>query len=401
MRILYLTNGFPYPLTSGYLRHYHFIKSLSQNHQITLLSITGKNFTDDHADVMSSMTECVHTFPSSNVRKSKGQKVLGRIRSFSGHSPEDDAVLKMKRTAHKLIYEKHYDAIFLSGKKTFPAIENVKKLPIIADMCDATSLRIRGRMRYTNPIYLPYLFLEYLLVRQVERKLIRKASHILFASSRDLESIKLDIQVPVSIIPNGIDLEFWRRSTNHRGKGNIVFSGGMDYPPNVDAALFLIEQILPIVRQSHPDAQVWIVGRDPDPQLVKAGKKYDVHITGFVEDMRPYLEQATVFAAPLRFGAGIQNKILEAMAMMVPVVASHLAADGLRTEDGCFPPVQIANNRDEFASLICSQLDAGRSDTSPVQQNRQFVQEHFVWETIGKKLEKILRTTIQPYKQRA
>lgn len=390
MRILYLTNGFPYPLTSGYLRQYHFIKKLAQKHQITLLSITGRNFIPDHADAMASLVESVYTFPAANGNKSKYQKLLRRTQSFIGNPHPDEAVLKMKASVHKLLNENKYDLIFYSGKQTYPAIEDVKNLPIVVDMCDATTLRIRGRMRHTNPIYLPYLLLEYLIVRQVESKLVREGEHILFASTRDHESIGLDFSAPVTVIPNGIDLDYWKRSIPQRGLNNIVFSGGMDYAPNVDAALYLIEQILPIVRQSHPDAQVWIVGRDPDPRLVKAGQNQNVNVTGYVNDMRPYLDQATVFAAPLRFGAGIQNKVLEAMAMMLPVVASHLAADGLRTEDGCFPPIKVANSPDEFARMISIELDAAAIDPAPVHENRRYVQEYFVWDTIGNKLENIV-----------
>jgi len=141
-----------------------------------------------------------------------------------------------------------------------------------------------------------------------------------------------------------------------------------------------------------PGAQVLIVGRDPTPRLQRAGKQPGVTVTGFVDDVRPYLERATVFAAPLRFGAGIQNKLLEAMAMEVPVVASPLAADGLRTESGQRPPVAVASDREQFAAKIVQQLKRRADQPAPDAEARRFVHDHFVWSRSAAQLENIFRT---------
>jgi glycosyltransferase involved in cell wall biosynthesis len=121
-----------------------------------------------------------------------------------------------------------------------------------------------------------------------------------------------------------------------------------------------------------------------------------VTVTGFVEDVRPYLEQATVFAAPLRFGAGIQNKVLEAMAMEVPVVASPLAADGLRTEDGLQPPVQVARGAHDFSDRVIRRLRERASNASPDRAARQYLEAHFVWRRSAEKLDQVLRSVVKP-----
>jgi glycosyltransferase involved in cell wall biosynthesis len=164
----------------------------------------------------------------------------------------------------------------------------------------------------------------------------------------------------------------------------------MDYPPNTDAALYLIEEILPLVRHSIPAAQALIVGRDPPLQLLRAGERPGVTVTGFVDDVRPYLEQATVFAAPVRFGAGIQNKLLEAMAMEVPTVASPLAAGGLRAEDGQQAPLHVAENRRRFAELISRKLVERLSDSAPDAEARRFVAANFSWSRSAAKLEQVI-----------
>jgi glycosyltransferase involved in cell wall biosynthesis len=110
------------------------------------------------------------------------------------------------------------------------------------------------------------------------------------------------------------------------------------------------------------------------------------------------MDQATVFAAPLRFGAGIQNKVLEALAMEVPVVATPLAADGLRTEDGGQPPVQVTSDTQQFAALISKRLAEHASDSEPVAEARRFVERHFVWRSSGQKLDQVFNRVVDVVK---
>ncbi len=298
----------------------------------------------------------------------------------------------MGAAIERLLREEAFDAALFSGKRTSPVVKHLKRIPIVVDMCDATSMKIRGSMRYARLSKLPVLLLDYVQVRRTERALAQQAAQLIFASCRDREALLGDVSKQAAVVPNGVDLDFWRRSPQERGPNTIIFTGAMDYPPNTDAALYLIEEILPLVQRSVPDAQALIVGRDPTPRLIKAGRRPGVTVTGFVDDVRPYLEQATVFAAPLRFGAGIQNKLLEAMAMEVPVVASLLAADGLRTEEGKRPPVQVAGNKQRFAELIVQQLRDRARNPAPDLEARCFVEHHFVWKRSAEKLEQVFAT---------
>jgi len=395
MRILYLTNGFPYPLTSGYLRHYFLIRELSQHHAITLLSIVGANFADENIAALAPFTERVLTFTSKSKSGSLRRKVIGRVKSLAGGAKADEAVRQMRAAVERMTREEPFDVVVFSGKRTYPAIQDMHTLPLVVDMCDATSMKIRGSVRYTPPERLPLLLLDYVQVRSAERTLIRNAAHLLFASYRDREALVGRTGNHATVVPNGVDLDFWRRSSPERGAKTIVFTGAMDYPPNTDAALYLIEEILPLLQRAVPDARVLIVGRDPTPRLVRAGQRPGVTVTGFVDDVRPYLEQATVFAAPLRFGAGIQNKVLEAMAMEVPVVASPLAADGLRTEDGQQPPVAVARAAQEFADLIGRCLRDRAGDPAPDSAARRYVESHFVWRRSGEKLEQVIDSVMR------
>jgi glycosyltransferase involved in cell wall biosynthesis len=391
MKVLYLTNGFPYPLTSGYLRHYFLIRGLSERHEVTLLSMVGRSFEAKHREALAPYTSRVLTFGTPGGRRSRAKKVLAALRSaFTGGDRE---VEQMRSAVARCLAEERYDVVLFSGKRTFPAIAGVRGVPVVADICDATSVRIRGRMKHCGPGRLPALWLEYLQVRAVERRLVRRASGLVFASARDREALVGPHATNGSrgtIVPNGVDLGTWTRTSSARGLDTVVITGAMDYAPNADAALHLIEDILPIVRRSCPSARLIVVGRDPLPRLREAGRRHDAIVTGLVPDVRPYLEEATVFAAPLRFGAGIQNKLLEALAMGVPVVASPLAADGLRTEDGDVPPVAVARTAEEHARCIVEALVAARQDRAPDADGRRYVERHFDWSRGAGKLEGIM-----------
>ncbi|HLU09051.1 MAG TPA: glycosyltransferase [Oceanobacillus sp.] len=387
MKILYLTNAFPYPLTSGYLRHYFLIKELAPRHAITLLSVVGGKFNAEHLKALQPYTDCIYTFTS----KTKGQPIAQKIiHRAIGLVRGDSAILQMRQMLKKLLAQDRYDALMLTGKHTYAAIADLETPPIIADMCDATSVRLRGTLTYASPIKRLPVWVEYQQVKQIERGILNRSEHVLFASLRDCEALAHDR--PATIVPNGVDVDYWRRSSPQLGKNTLIFTGAMNYPPNADAARYLIKTILPLVQKTVPDVRVLIVGHSPPPDLVELGKHPSVTVTGFVDDMRPYLEQATVFVAPLRFGAGIQNKVLEAMAMELPIVASAVAAEGLRTEAGDCPFIETADTAEQYAALICKRLAEA---PTPAAGAREYVETNFVWKRSGELLNRILETVTQ------
>ena len=398
MRILYVTNGFPYPLTSGYLRHYFLIRELSRRHAVSLLSIVGADFRQEHASALAPFTSAILTFASTARSRSLRRKAVARLRTLVLGRGTDDAVRQLVAAARALHREAPFDLLLVSGKRTYPVVPALAGIPVVADLCDATSSRIRGSLRYAHRLQRPLLWLDYAAVRRAERSLMAEADALLFASARDLQELlgsgaaATAGEPRATVVPNGVDLAYWVRGSPELGRDAIVFTGAMDYPPNEDAALFLVETILPLVWAREPRAQLWIVGRDPTRRLLAAGGRVGVTVTGFVDDVRPYLERAAVFAAPLRFGAGIQNKVLEAMAMEVPVVASPIAADGLRTEDGRDPPVAIGRTAEELAGLLAARLAAVRGDPTPDRTARAFVEAHFDWARSAGRLERVLQT---------
>jgi glycosyltransferase involved in cell wall biosynthesis len=173
----------------------------------------------------------------------------------------------------------------------------------------------------------------------------------------------------------------------------------MNYAPNEDAALHLIDGILPRVRRSIPDAELLVVGRDPTPALLERSRRLPgVTVTGFVEDLRPYLERAAVCAAPLRFGAGVQNKILEAMAMEVPVATTSIAAAGLRVDGAGEPPLCVADDEERFAASLVRLLQDPEERARLAREGRRFVEDHFVWARQAEELEKLCHEAVREWR---
>jgi glycosyltransferase involved in cell wall biosynthesis len=298
------------------------------------------------------------------------------------------AAQQMKRTVQELVRREAYDLVFFSGKDTFPAIEYLDELPIVIDCCDTTSLRVTGEMRYANVARWLWLLMRYLEVRRIERKLVRKTPYLAFASIRDQQAM-LGSAPTGEIIPQGVDLQYWTRRSHNPRPNCVILTGVMNYPPNHDAALFLIEQVLPLVRPVIPEIQVFIVGRDPLPALRKAAERHrEVTITGQPADMRDYFEMTTICCAPVRFASGMQFKVLEALAMQVPMVTTPMAADGLYI-DGEAPPVVLADNARATADGVIRLLKHADERARLAAAGRKYVEKHFVWERSITKLEKL------------
>jgi len=385
MRILYLTNGFPFPLTTGYLRHYYLVRELAKRHAVTLVSLAADDFLPEHAEALRPFTEEVHAFRLERRPRGGLHRLL---RDFRLALQTDPAVHQMARAVEKLHRRNKFDAVLLSGKQTLPALRGVPGLPVVADVCDAASVRVSLRQRHVAWWRRPRLRLAASLMRRAERRIVQSAQCSLFASPRDRDAVLGTRRAEGIVLPNGVDLAYWRRTNRELGTRDVIFTGNMRYAPNADAALLLTERIFPLVKRAVPEARLLLVGRDPLPALQQAAQRCDgATVTGYVDDVRPHLEGAAVFAAPLRFGAGIQNKVLEALALELPVVASSLAAAGLCTVDGERPPVHVADEIEQSAAAI---VEALRRGPAPCTAAREYVARNFSWERSGERLEQAL-----------
>ena len=387
MHILVITDGFPFPLTSGRLRQFHFLKQLGRSHRITLVSAVPPDHPAEHAAALAHDLERIETVHSRRLRRGVRAKTWSRIR------PEGTAGIEARIAA--LHARDRFDVV-LNARLPLPLRELLPGVPIVTDICDAVSDSLFAQMRFAPPWQAPLLLAKHLDARRDEDRMAAESDHLLFASGRDraLLAARRESMPPTTILPNGVDVGFWQRRTPALGRDTVVFAGAMPYGPNEDAAIYLIQAIMPIVRRSRPDARLLIVGRDPRRRLIVAARgQPNVELTGFVTDMRDHLERASVVVAALRYATGIQNKILEAMAMAVPVVTTPVAEAGLLSRGDDRPPIAVASDPVRIAAFTVRRLDAADDGAGPDLAARGWVGERFRWDAIGSQLDEILQTT--------
>jgi len=293
----------------------------------------------------------------------------------------------MEMAMLRLLREQRFDVVLFHGREALPVLKGVK-VPVVVECGDTNCSRILLQMQTSSVWLRPRLLLHYFKLRRLEKTLARQTPYRFFISERDRTNL-LGALDQSAIVPQGIDYEYWKRSAPPPNHNCIVFSGVMSYPPNADAALVLLNRILPQVRQAVPSLEVLIVGREPPSKLVNLARRYpDVTVTGAVDDMRPHLERADIYVAALRFASGVQNKVLEAMSMEVPVITTPVVAAGLRVDDA-EPPLVIRQNPEEIVASIISLLANPKERARLGLDGRRFVEAHCSWSRSADQLEEL------------
>lgn len=232
-----------------------------------------------------------------------------------------------------------------------------------------------------------------------EAQVFEAADNSVFVSSQEadffnklMQERRLDINLkPAQAINNGVDADYFdpkaqMPSVDELGEQAIVFTGAMDYWPNVEAVKWFAEHVWPKVLQVNPNAQFVVVGSNPSDEICQLKKQANIIITGRVEDVRPYILQANVVIAPLQIARGIQNKVLEGMAMSKEIVLTKLAGEGICISS--MPGYHICETSKETVDTINDLLASLPADIS---SNRQFVKDNFDWDTELQKLKGMIQ----------
>ena len=254
----------------------------------------------------------------------------------------------------------------------------------VLDFQDALSLNARRRMERSRGLTRWMLRYECRALQRAEQK-AQQLFHTTIIAPADRDAIDSSI----AIVPNGVDTDFFHPSPSAAdGESHtLVFTGNMAYAPNVDAACFLVGEVMPLVWASIPEATVLLAGADPKP-AVKALAGRRVAVSGRLPDIRTAYASASLFVAPMRIGSGMQNKLLEAMAMHLPCVTTTLAAAPLGAEDGRH--LLVGDNAGQLAERIVSLLGSDALRGSIADGGHSFVAERYSWQAAVAPLEEIL-----------
>jgi sugar transferase (PEP-CTERM/EpsH1 system associated) len=308
--------------------------------------------------------------------------------------------------SHKNGYPEDFDVIHVEHlrgaryglflKSQFRSLD----LPIVWDSVDSISLLFRQAMVQSKSVFSRGLTrFELGRTESFEARLVKQFDRVLVTSSTDKQSFLalepgLDQAARISVLPNGVDLDYFRPDEKvEREPATLVVSGKMSYHANVAMVMRLVNEIMPHVWKRRPDVKILVVGKDPPRQLQSLSQDPRIIVTGTVNDLRPYLQKATIAVAPIVYSAGIQNKVLEALACSTPVIASPQAVSALELIPG--QDLCTAEKPDEFANSILALLSDPERRKQLGKAGREYVESHHRWFSIVEKLEQIYEQAIQ------
>jgi sugar transferase (PEP-CTERM/EpsH1 system associated) len=374
--ILFLAHRIPYPPDRGdKIRSFHILKHLAQRHRVHLGAFADTEAELAHVDALRPLVHRCH------VEVHKRGKGAAVVRGLLTHAPASVAALAsrgMSKFVDDVLASEPVDRLYVySGQMAQYAPED---RPFVMDFVDIDSEKFADYARAaTGPIGRIWAR-EAKRLFQYEREGAARAVVSLFVSEAEAALFRSRTRMSpemVQVLENGIDTDRFdpRDMAPAAREPLIVFTGQMDYPPNIEAAAGFARHALPRVRARHPDARLAIVGRDPDASLRALGD--GVEVTGAVPDTRPWLARAAVVIAPLRIARGVQNKVLEAMAMARPVVASPQAFQGIDAVAG--EHLVVADGWEAEAQAVSALLDDRAQGDAIGAAARRRVESRYGW----------------------
>jgi len=273
-------------------------------------------------------------------------------------------------------------------------------LPIVWDSVDSITFLFRQaavRSRSRSGRWMTRLELK--RTERYEARMLRQFQHVLVTSPMDKQAFCSlsrgdDPRASITVLPNGVDLSYFQPAQDvERHEKTIVVSGKMSYHANVTMVLFLAREIMPLVWARRPAVKLVVVGKDPPRELLDLQEQPWVSVTGTVDDVRPYLQGATIAASPIQYGAGIQNKVLEAMACKTPVIATSQAVSALAAKPG--QHLLVADDARSFAQAILALLEDRSRREEVGAAGYQYVTSHHDWGRIARRLEGTYRSAIR------
>lgn len=388
MKILVALPRFPYPLEKGdKLRAYNQIKELSKNNEIYLFCVSHVKVMPEHIEMLKPYCKDICLVRSPKLVNYKNV-VRNYLHTKSLQIGYWDS-LKARKAVKAFVRKCQPDVIYSQMVRTMPWVSRFE-LPKVMDFQDALSMNTERRMDQSHGLWHYILHFEFKMLRSSEYNAFKIFDALTIISEPDSEAIPSKKNGVIHIVPNGVDFEYFK-PLEHEKKYDIVFCGNMRYEPNIRAAQYLAEEVMPLVWNELPDARLLLAGAYPKHEVsTLSSDKIDV--SGYVDDIRECYASAKVFAAPMLTGSGLQNKLLEAMSMQLPCVTTSIANDSLGAADG--KEVLIGNTPEAFAAHLVTLLKDAAARQSLAENGYQFVHNNFSWEQSCAKLENILKSVV-------
>jgi glycosyltransferase involved in cell wall biosynthesis len=405
MRILTVAWGVPFPPAGGGLaRTFHLLRALSEHHSLILAAFTYGSRPDEPSfpiRVEAVPWEWSRSYSEmANERPDVAARAAERL-TFEVDEPWFVSCLNPSAMESRLrqLRRERFDAVLLEGTPAGVFIDALPPdVPRVLDLFDVHSLLARREADRTVERQRRAFEREAQRVLQFETRVVQRCDLCLAVSAEEAAAARTLLHPPsLEIVPNGVDTSHFTPQPGSEHSAQIVFTGKLNYAPNADAARWVAEDILPLVRREMPDARLQIVGADPAPEVTTlAGEAVTVHRD--VPDIRPYLWQATVAVVPVRHGGGTRLKLLEAAASGKPIVTTRLGAEGLAFQHG--EDVLVADEPHEFAAWVLDLLRNPRLRARLSERARQTALR-YDWLAIGTHFRALVERTVEQRRARS
>jgi polysaccharide biosynthesis protein PslH len=412
MKVLWLSQNLPYPPKGGVVqRNYNLIREASAFAEVHLVAIVKQDILptfDEHVAARELAKFCatitsVH-LPIEQSRSMFWWLVIKSLFTKTPFTANWAISTALQQAIERAASRGPYDVVFFDTISLAPYRDLVNGSPTALNHHNIESHLLERRVAYeTNALRRFYLGRESRKLREYEAAVAGEFDTNLVVSRLDGERLQtICPKAATAVLANGVDVEYFRRQSPISAveRGHLIMVSGMNWFPNRDAVLLMADSIWPELTKVMPDARLTIVGTSPPPAILElAARDRRVIATGFVDDVRPYMERAQVYLCPMRVGGGTRLKILDALAMGVPIVATQMALEGIDVVPDT--DVLVANNPGEFVSQIVRLVgDQGLWDR--LQTNgRAFVERHFAWPVIRQEMEVAFRSSGQKRQRHA
>ncbi|MDQ4140133.1 MAG: glycosyltransferase [Bacteroidota bacterium] len=385
MKILILLSRVPYLLDKGdKLRAFYQLQKLSEKHEIILFALAED--TDPLEEATKELLKyCkqVHLFPLQKA--SIMRNVAGALWNKKPIQVNYFYNSKAQAQINELIAQHQPDHIYCQLIRMAEYVRHVKHIPKTLDYMDAFS---KGMLRRAEiaPFHLKPIFrLEAARLKKYEGAVFSEFRYKTIISRQDRDFIAHPRHKDIAIVPNGIQTSYFYPLDLPK-QYDLVFTGNMNYAPNIEAAVYLVKKVLPLVKKQFPEVKVLLAGANPSYQVLSL-EAPNVTVSGWLPDIREAYASAHVFVAPLFIGTGVQNKVLEAMAMKVPCVTTQLVNNGVGAANNCH--LLVANTPEEFAQHIQSLLINRELNEQLTKRALAFVHENYSWSKAVAQLEQV------------
>ena len=387
MKLFVLLSRVPYPLEKGdKLRAYHLVERLARRHEVHLCCLSDQPIDPRHVDHLRGI--CHHI----QVIEIPRWRILLKLAAATFTRMPFQVAYFHHRFAQRQVDEAierfKPDHVLCQLVRTTEYVRHRYLLPKTIDFMDTLSKGTERRIG-TAPFYLrPIWRAETRRLIAYENLMFDLFDHRIIISAQDRDHLYHPVRDRVAVIPNGVDTTHFHPMPGEVNY-DLLFTGNMNYPPNIDSVLYLADHVLPLVRAKRPTTNLLISGVDPSPAVRDLARRDPlITVTGWVRDIRNSYASARVFAAPMQIGTGLQNKLLEAMAMRLPCITSELANNAVGATPG--EEILIGTDPADHAEHILHLLDNPPERDRIAGNGLRFVREHFDWERSAAALDALM-----------